>query len=1076
MRNWALRTCSSAVVALLFAGCGGGGPGIDKNPSGLPTLGEIEQRNEVSVAPDSDGDYMKDDVEALLGTDPKDRDSDGDGLMDHVEVFGVGDFDPNAYVPDNDRDGLVAARDNDDDGDGVNDGLVRDTDDDGVSDFLEYYGYTYDWMTGRFVSWSGDPKELYVRTDPLQPSTDQDPYSDGMEVSGAFMDVAVETPGDNPLVPAYPNLILRLVGYAVTLNEDITYAEGESLAKGQSWTRSTASSYARTSESHWDVGMEIGYSGLSPHAVASFGYGESYSRTNTTSTSTSSGASVLSEANWSCARSMNPTDAARLKLLLKVENRGSAPASNIIPTLTLRIGGVNVATFEPGNSQINMLEAGGCYPAEEGVYWVVDTIDTGVGVVPLSLTMSELRALEAGAPVNVIMTQVAAEVMVMDAHGKWVSAGDCNEYVTRCDAVCANLRFDLLDGSCVHYLVYAHDSRTAPPVTLRDALNWVGVDENDMLYYVDKDGLPASISLEGWTFVFDPETLEANGYDIDQGGRPTPDFSEKDMILGPETVVLVKAPRDPNIPGSQIHFGYIDPDTLEVRCCVSDYEGIVRVALRNASGSFDLELEEEVEGTGFYGGWLDSGDILKDVELWFTVENLDGVITELEAGRLYVYRGPWAPDILMTRLDVPNRELYANVKSSAPHDLNSDVKWVRAYHPALPNEYIELDPVVNAYEDPHGYACKLPANFNGKGIKVVAYVAAGIFAEQVVDNVIDSYWEGTHQMRAINYFMELDRITTIDFDEKTQRSFDGQPAVPSAGEDIWLSHRYKNNTYLNTNGEFAVMPVGTVFDDVTRAQLVDADPQDTARKHIHNEISENSVIAVRTTDGRYAKLLLTAVNQQKHECTVTIRFVVYPHPGADAGEDRTVVYDPSVDEIEVNGAASHGAQTYAWSFENENPADPATPDDNNLPALDGANSVRATFDPELEGDYHLKLVVNAGTADEAVDYVRITVVFPIADPGDDEQLVIDPDTERVEADGSASTGAQTYSWTIIAQTKLDGDPLDPADETLLKDSATDRPSFKPKVEGIYTLELTINKGKGAPYEDTKTVKFTVRFE
>jgi len=123
------------------------------------------------------------------------------------------------------------------------------------------------------------------------------------------------------------------------------------------------------------------------------------------------GGSVLDEENWSRARTTNPTEAAHLKLRLKVRNFGTACASNILPTLTLRIGGINVATFEPGNAQVNLLVPGAVYPPEPGVHWVVDSIDTGSGVRPLALTMEELRALERGAPVSNIAHQSAEQTV-----------------------------------------------------------------------------------------------------------------------------------------------------------------------------------------------------------------------------------------------------------------------------------------------------------------------------------------------------------------------------------------------------------------------------------------------------------------------------------------------------------------------------------------------------------------------------------------------------------------------------------------------------------------------------------------
>ncbi|MHC4940265.1 MAG: hypothetical protein ACYTHK_15070, partial [Planctomycetota bacterium] len=74
-----------------------------------------------SVEPDGDGDSIPDNVEqGILGTDPSDRDTDHDGLPDNFEIFGSGIFDPDAYIPDLDEDGVIAPLDKDDDGDFVN--------------------------------------------------------------------------------------------------------------------------------------------------------------------------------------------------------------------------------------------------------------------------------------------------------------------------------------------------------------------------------------------------------------------------------------------------------------------------------------------------------------------------------------------------------------------------------------------------------------------------------------------------------------------------------------------------------------------------------------------------------------------------------------------------------------------------------------------------------------------------------------------------------------------------------------------------------------------------------------------
>jgi hypothetical protein len=92
---------------------------------------------------DLDRDGLPDTVEAVLGTDPRDPDTDGDGLSDAVEVGG----------------GVPGVRDADD-----TDPLDADTDDDGLSDGDEVAGDTV-----------GAP------TDPLDPDTDGDGLQDGTE-------------------------------------------------------------------------------------------------------------------------------------------------------------------------------------------------------------------------------------------------------------------------------------------------------------------------------------------------------------------------------------------------------------------------------------------------------------------------------------------------------------------------------------------------------------------------------------------------------------------------------------------------------------------------------------------------------------------------------------------------------------------------------------------------------------------------------------------------------------------------------------------------------------------------------
>jgi hypothetical protein len=114
---------------------------------------------------DDDNDGLSDTREAEMGTNPLNRDSDGDGVRDGIDVC-VLTVDPGQQDADEDRVGDIC--DTDDDGDGLSDDVEalfrtrtfdRDTDDDGVS----------------------DGQEERDGTDPLRRDTDRDGLPDGVE-------------------------------------------------------------------------------------------------------------------------------------------------------------------------------------------------------------------------------------------------------------------------------------------------------------------------------------------------------------------------------------------------------------------------------------------------------------------------------------------------------------------------------------------------------------------------------------------------------------------------------------------------------------------------------------------------------------------------------------------------------------------------------------------------------------------------------------------------------------------------------------------------------------------------------
>lgn len=129
--------------------------------------------------PDSDGDGIKDGDEIFIyKTDPLKTDTDGDGISDYDEIF---IYKTNPLSEDTDGDGLE---------DGVEillyktNPLISDTDGDGLYDGDEILKYKTDPLNsdtdGDGLS-DGDETLIY-KTDPLKPDTDGDGLNDGEEI------------------------------------------------------------------------------------------------------------------------------------------------------------------------------------------------------------------------------------------------------------------------------------------------------------------------------------------------------------------------------------------------------------------------------------------------------------------------------------------------------------------------------------------------------------------------------------------------------------------------------------------------------------------------------------------------------------------------------------------------------------------------------------------------------------------------------------------------------------------------------------------------------------------------------
>lgn len=150
--------------------------------------------DECSDPTDPDLDGLCTSLEVQLGTDPNDADSDDDGVPDDIEV---------SSGPDTDRDGLINALDDDDDDDGVptsveapNGDVARDRDGDGLFDYLDardWDGVNFDRDADGLVN--GD--EEVLGTDPADPDSDGDGFSDGVEVGPQPLIAPIDTDDDD---------------------------------------------------------------------------------------------------------------------------------------------------------------------------------------------------------------------------------------------------------------------------------------------------------------------------------------------------------------------------------------------------------------------------------------------------------------------------------------------------------------------------------------------------------------------------------------------------------------------------------------------------------------------------------------------------------------------------------------------------------------------------------------------------------------------------------------------------------------------------------------------------------------
>jgi hypothetical protein len=189
---------------------------------------------------DSDQDGLLDAIETILGTDPNNPDTDGDGLKDGEEINTYG-TDP--LNPDTDNDGLADREEvnlgtdplkSDSDGDGLADGRevqlgtsprMSDSDADGLLDGDEITRGTNPLKSDTDDDGLLDGKEIQRGTDPLKPDSDGDGLTDGREINLGTNPLKVDTDSDSwpdgtdfvPTSPLMPNVLILAALIVVAL-------------------------------------------------------------------------------------------------------------------------------------------------------------------------------------------------------------------------------------------------------------------------------------------------------------------------------------------------------------------------------------------------------------------------------------------------------------------------------------------------------------------------------------------------------------------------------------------------------------------------------------------------------------------------------------------------------------------------------------------------------------------------------------------------------------------------------------------------------------------------------------------
>ncbi|MBF7150836.1 binary toxin-like calcium binding domain-containing protein [Bacillus toyonensis] len=313
-----------------------------------------------------------------------------------------------------------------------------DLDQDGIINDLEVNGYVWNPYTFEFEAY--DPNnsqhaglEVY-RTRPDAKSTSGDPYDDARKASKLNL-AHVRPPFDHPSVAAYPIIKANVLEYTVTPIADITDSQGNSISSTFSEsvttvdTQTHGSSFETSYGFAWDSGFEH-----------NFNITTGYSGSRTWGTESTRETGGGEEFNWETAVTYNTSEAADLDFTVTFTNEGSLYAANIIPTFNIILGGKVIFTHSPA------IPVAGLGPGETSPIFNIDKI---------RISLDDLKAIQLGAPIELEMTQVEADIRERNEQGNWVVIGEWPDIYYEIDPKTVTFLYTEQDGTQTEYHVAA---------------------------------------------------------------------------------------------------------------------------------------------------------------------------------------------------------------------------------------------------------------------------------------------------------------------------------------------------------------------------------------------------------------------------------------------------------------------------------------------------------------------------------------------------------------------------------------------------------------------------------------------